>query len=353
MLNRGFFFVCLAGCLLGPGLMVYWLQSRPVVSASRQPIPAGVSDSTITFRPAISIPMEVPLRTPSEAAMYFASRMVEWEQAEHLQADKIEEELKALIDDQNVAAITQTMPSRFQKTYLGLMVQERWAKLDREAAVNWLSNQEKPTHFQIAAAVRDWTVKNDERMYRYIASLIPGDWKNGLLAGLGQDALNNGDPEQAYLLLCNLPPGDEQTRLLSAAVVQWSQWDPKGALEQIGKMSDIAVQEKIIPSVAIGYAINEPRAAADWLIQSLEPGMILDQGLAAVIQIWANQHDATEAAVWLAQIPEGKCRSCALQALLTIWRDNSPQSAKAWVESLPDGSLRAEAVNEFEKLAKP
>lgn len=287
--------------------------------------------------------------TPEQAAAMFVTSMEEWENTPMPDADRIEVKLESMLNDSNAGAISKALPQRFLRTYLGLMVQERWASVDRDAAVEWMSLQPSPTRYQIDAVVRNWITKDKIGVTNFLNNLLAGDWKDNLLASIGSDALYNHDPETAFSLIQNMNPCDEQTRLMGKAISEWSRWDPKAALDQINQLSDITLQEKLVPSLAFGYATVDPGPAADWILHSLDPGELLNRTLRGVLGTWIDQHDPIDAANWVAKLPEGSTRQSALGVVITSWTNANPQEVTKWVNNLPQGSLRNQAIDVLTK----
>jgi hypothetical protein len=273
----------------------------------------------------------------------FAARMAQWEVTPMPEADQIEQELEAMLTDENAAAIAQELPTKFLKTYLGLKVQERWASVDRQAAVHWLASQPNPTAYQVNAVIDNWVVQDKESLLGYINRLPAGEWRDKVLASAGEDALNNQDPDTAFSLVRSMPPGDKQTGLMEKAIFAWSQWNPQASVEQINQLPDPDLQEKLVLDVAFGYATTDPAPAANWVIQSFDQGEFLDRGLQGVIGIWVDQHKATDAAAWVASLPSGATQQNALKSLIDVWAKDNPQEVRNWVNNLPEGDFHTQA----------
>ena len=281
-------------------------------------------------------------------AARFRARMADWYATQDpYAANKIQDELKGLLNDSNAAEITQVLPRKFLEAPLGLSALERWSSTDRMKAVCWLSSQSHATTFETDSAVRNWIIQDPQGAQAYLDSLPPGEWKSRVAHSLGTDALRNGDEEEAYALATSLSPGEEQTSLMSAAILKWAQRDPGAALEQVQKISSPDLQETLVPQIAYGYAESYPNLAADWLLQSLNPGSSLDQGLAGVIQIWVGQNGAREAAQWVSGLPESPTQRNVLKQLITTWSINDPAAAQKWVEALPEGDFHTNALKEL------
>jgi hypothetical protein len=332
--------LCGAACLAGMTLIGFAL--RRGVDPATAPASAPVAERLTT--PAVTVMSPPPSENMEEAGRKvvsrFIGRMASWETARHPESDRIEEELKAMITDDNAAVILQALPERFQSTYLGNEMLARWARRDRLAAVRWLGTRSEPTQIQILTAVRGWGGDDDAALLRHVDEQPAGAWKQRLTAGLAQDALIHHDPELAFSMAALLDPGGAQLRLMRDAAMKWSTWDPRAVLDQIERLPEAATQEKLIPYVAIGYASFAPQDAANWLLRSSVSGDSLAFGLAGVIQAWASRHDPAAAAKWIELLPRGPVRDRAVEALLSVWIERNPREAKGWIVRFPEDSGR-------------
>lgn len=310
-------------------LFVSLLAVLALVAIRRQPV-TPIADSHFSPRTpmtpaAVTVAPTDPVSKSTSVANRFVELMRAWANAENPRSDQIEEELKLLITDANVAAIVAALPSDFQNTHLGLLALERWAALDRPAATRWLSAQTVPSAWQASALTREWISRDtDGYLTEYLNTVPAGAWHDLLAEAMIRDSLAQQEPALAFELAQGLSSAKIRIRCLQAAVLQWSEWDARAALAHVSQLPDAATQERLIPHVAIGYAAIAPRAAADWLLNSLETGNSLDLGLTGVLQMWIRRHlaGARDAAEWASQLPAGHARDIAL----TVIREQTAQT---------------------------
>jgi hypothetical protein len=307
--------------------LLFWLRPKPsppsphLVEKQTRFEPEMESDATAS--PGIELPLADSVPPPewsAEAvAELVAARMLDWETAPSQEADAIEAELRALINGTNAALVVQRLPAKFQTTYLGLLALEQWANTNRASALQWLAGREEVTSFQAATVTRDWMKKDGDQLREYVNQLPAGKGRDQLLGAMAQETLYGFKPEVGFALSKEMVSGDEQVRLLQDAAVKWSECDASAVVEQLNQILDAGVQARIIPYVAIGHATRYPALAADWLLQTLNPGADLDFGLSGVFQVWLDQEDASIAAEWVETTPESR-REPARQILANVLR---------------------------------
>ena len=338
------FALCLLTALLLPASIVLL---RPVGQSSR------AAENPASESPPSS-PVVAPKATQpptAETIRRFVQTIGAWETASGPEGDRLEEQLRDAITDDNAEALLRALPARFHGTYVGNLLLGCWAAKDRSGAIQWLSRQDKPTLFELNAVVKNWSVQDGEGLERYVNSLPPSTWKSMVLESTGRDALANKDPELAFYLLQGMNDSPAKLPLLANAAQQWAQWDPRSAVEEINKLPYPAARERLILAVASGYALVNPDAAADWLRQSFADSVTLDRGLAGVMQAWTSTGNPTSAAQWVTMLPAGPTRDHALRSLIAAWSEENPETLKDWMSSLADGPVRIQVDAAFGSLA--
>lgn len=246
-------------------------------------------------------------------------KMLEWEaETNPYIQNNLMAELEAMVNDADTAEIVRALPPQLLETPFGLKVLERWGELDRKTALEWMANRDNPTEAQVAATVRGWMNQDQDNMLQYLAGLSPGPWKEKLLSTLGNEAIATQQPQEAILLIRQMQPGERQETLLGSAAFKWAESDTKAATEWINQIPDPELQMKMVGMVAGGYANFDPQGAAQWLIQSVPPGTTLDDGIRVVIGTWVQEDSTKKAEQWVEQLPEGSTKENALRYLNEI-----------------------------------
>jgi hypothetical protein len=150
-----------------------------------------------------------------------------------------------------------------------------------------------------------------------------------------------------------MEPGETQTILLESAATQLAESDPNTAIQWADEIDDKSLREKTIGAVAVGYATQDPSAAADWAINSLEQGDELNQAVANVTGIWVREFNATDTAEWVSGLPEGTVRQAALTQLIKGWNETDPPAVATWVEQLAEGALKKQAQDDLANTILP
>jgi hypothetical protein len=100
----------------------------------------------------------------------------------------------------------------------------------------------------------------------------------------------------------------------------------------VAQMSDGAVRDKAISSLASVWAEKDPGAALEWIGQ-LPPGPARNDSLARTAEVWAGK-DAAAAAAWAKGVPEGLLPPQAYASIMdTLKKD--PAAAYRWLNELP------------------
>jgi hypothetical protein len=342
-MKRRHLILCLLVALLLPASIVIFRPADRITAitvklAERSPAPPTNAASKIT-------------QGREETVQQFLKTMDAWETASGLEGDRLEEQLRNAITDENAEGLLRAMSPRFHGTYVGNLLLERWAAQDRGGALQWLATQNNPTLFEVNAVTKNWSVQDSEGLERYVDNLPRSVWKNLVLESTGRDALTNKDPELAFSLLHGMDNSPAKIPLLANAVQQWAHWDPRSAVAEINKFPDPVARERLILAVASGYAFINPDAAADWLRQSFPEGSTLDRGLAGVMQAWTSAGNPASAAQWVTKLPAGRTRDHALRELISAWNHESPEMLKNWLSNLPEGSMRVQADAALSSLA--
>ncbi len=268
---------------------------------------------------------------------------------------------------------------RGMEEMLGLFAVARWAELDAKAAADFLVKNKKiggwidfngPLLWSIwgtnepAAAVAYAKTMEDaslrENALKHIVeSLARADPDNALtfakihapdllLKGefsraLGTEA-DSGDPERTARRLTSLEASDASTsNAIGEAAALWAKHDRIAALAWAQSLASPSARAgaikgvyqqwfEIAPKEAAAAALAEPRGGADF-------GEIGALG----VNTWPSG-DWAGAAVWAGQLPTEKERIAAYGALGgRLGKDDSKAGAK-WLETLPIGSGRDEAI---------
>jgi hypothetical protein len=150
---------------------------------------------------------------------------------------------------------------------------------------------------------------------------------------------------EAYLRL----PADspEKIRLIQHYALRLAEQDPKEALawaESLGTELEVATAKC---QIALALADTEPLRAANLLSESGVEGRDFDVAVVQVIQRWATQ-SLPDAADWVSSFPSGQLREAGIKVIASHWLPRDPTAAFAWLDSMNDTRIRAEAARAME-----
>ncbi len=120
--------------------------------------------------------------------------------------------------------------------------------------------------------------------------------------------------------------------------------DPSEALAALPELND-AVDEDVLST----WTKANPESAADWILQRLEDGKKVklgNEGILAELAISKPEFTAS----WLLDLPDAGMQAHAAETLTANWGAYDTAAARAWIDSLPAGELRAAAEKGFTRI---
>lgn len=153
--------------------------------------------------------------------------------------------------------------------------------------------------------------------------------------------------------------GNARTLALRSAVSTWAEFDPAGAAAFIvtrpddfgfvGTRTDQLRDQ--LDDVVRKWAKHEPQGAASFALAQKEAGVaagVADQmnyGLRSAMSAWVDQ-DAYAASAWVMNMPQGRTRDIATDALAGAAMSVEPEGALGWAMSIGDAELRAQCIRD-------
>jgi hypothetical protein len=275
------------------------------------------------------------------------ARLREWEdQDDSKLRDRRMQELDALLNGTNRLEIVQELPPDLMGYVFALPSLRQKLMSDPKAALDWMSSHTNVSGSQVLTLIHDWGQENREEMWRNLAGLPEGEWKQTVLTAASNEALSS-DPAAAIVWAGQMSPGERQTGLMEMAAMDWVKRDPDAAAQWVGQVTNPALREQLVGALAVGYADIDPAQAAECAIQSVQPGAVLNRAVAEIAWVWAMREPAA-AMAWVAQFPEGAARQMALGNVMNIWGNRDQAAALAWIEGLPEGLLQTEAATDLQ-----
>lgn len=223
----------------------------------------------------------------------------------------------------------------------------RWAENDPAAAAKWATQlpagELRPTALEHVATV--WGELDLAAATTWLRDLPEGEEKQMATTSIAYEAARS-NPVLALELACQLPPALGRDELLVFAVSQWGAENFPAAVEWTGRIADAGLREEMLSAIAVAAASADAPAAATMVASALAPGAAQARAAVAITQRW-TQTAPEEAAAWVAQFPDVPLRAVAVENLVGLWGRNDSQAVASWVNDLPAGSLRDQALRVY------
>ena len=263
------------------------------------------------------------------------------------------------------------------------------------AATEWLG-----AHYQLRSAIEIWAETTPDAALNWSATNLSGRERTDAL-GAALGAWMKTDPGSAVGALQGLPLG-LRARLLPGAARSWGGAEPNRALEwanSLGNLDRVGAIDAVIqgwaaedpvaaaealatvPTEGLGrahedvarrLAEKDPKAAVEWAaglagdsdrsrsitsavrswggrdaeaasgyVANLNPGRFRDRAAEGLVDS-IRQLDPGSAAEWAISIEDSGLQMATLRRVVSGWREQDPEAAKRYVDTLPSGELRTE-----------
>ncbi len=322
---------------------------------------APVADSVVvSIQPAEPAPQPAPPPVPAvtvapsppeDLPALIRARLQAWDDDDNpaLREARLRE-LDALLGRADVFEVLQTLPANLMGYAFAAPSLRQKLMADPQGALDWMSAHTN-AQSQLLTLLQDWGQTNREAMQQYLTSLPAGAWREKVLLTAANEALA-ADPVAAVTMAVQMEPGPQQTAWLDMTVRQWAGNDPNAAYQWASRVKDPGLRDELIGSLAVGAANTDPAQAADFVLQTLPPGMALNQSVSDIVWAWALQ-DPAAAGAWVSQFPEGEWQPDALANLMDVWGNHDANGATTWIEGLSPGDFQTQAARELLSTLTP
>ncbi|MHA3771988.1 hypothetical protein ACXR0O_10670 [Verrucomicrobiota bacterium sgz303538] len=259
-----------------------------------------------------------------------------------------------------------------------------WARKDVQAVLQWVNDQPAENRSLLLSGVMEQWTKQDPSAAKEYALALPnvedrsaaifnvacrlaldhndfagalelhkqlGSLEENRRAQLFRDLIGhaNRDYREGAEILRNLPPSEENQRLLDRYIARWV-WSDEAAAGQFLKENNLADK---FPEAAGSYvshlffASHSADAAVAWA-RELPPGVARDRALSGAAQGLASQNPELAANLVLREIPAAFQPETA-SVVADRWFGKDPAHATAWAQSLtsePNRTLACAAIVE-------
>jgi hypothetical protein len=323
-------------------LFLNWLGNSP--SPRRSSAMAEVGATTaLSDRPS---PAEKPPVVLPEAPQSFASilaalrvKLHEWRQARSSGSDDQEDqarltrEMLAMVTDENVAKLLQSLSADEMDTPFGVGALHRWMQLNPVQATDWIASRADTKPAQTLAVADDW-IAQGAGLQAYISQLPDTEWKQLFLNDLSAQ-MSVKDPAAAINVAQQMDSGPAQTSSLQVVISNWVGVDRQTAWRWMAGVNDPSVREQLVVSAAQSYALTDPAQAAAWLLSEFNScdDSTVRNAVLKIVKTWVAK-DSDGAANWVAQFPDGDAKAAAVAIVSSYWQQTDPAAATAWMQNL-------------------
>jgi hypothetical protein len=221
----------------------------------------------------------------------------------------------------------------------------RWSELSPEDAFAWIArlpeSQLKANALREAAA--RFAAKNPERAAAAATGMNAGVSRNDTIT-LVANAWANADASSALAWAEKLPAGAAKESALDAIRYVWVRTDPIAASTHIEKLPQSRTKNNLIAGVAHAWAARDHTAAIDWA-ERLADVSDSETALVNIAESWANR-DPQAAAAFALKLPTSESRSQAGAMVASRWARQNPRLAADWTWSTGDAEIRNRGLSE-------
>lgn len=280
------------------------------------------------------------------------------------------DEIAAMMID--LEKLDRTDPHRYQ---LCNALINRWAAIDPDGAWDAATQfNDRNLKRQMISSVIGAISRSDLGEAQRLLSGIkdPQTKQSALHAFLSQAATE--DPEEAFRVLASESASSQNYGHYHNLFQKWAKEDPEAAIAKLSLIKGTSNRQQALQGIATALVTSDPQRALD-MLDGMPPGQSRASMLASITSAWMSR-DSDAAIAWINSLPAAD-RSKALQNgiwqlvqedpgkaatllsslpannqtvhqfsnLASQWAQQDLDAAQRWVESLPAGRTREQAMN--------
>jgi hypothetical protein len=313
----------------------FWRRAAPAPAPASVPAPAAPE---VSARTNLTGWLPRPVNPLAHTLAQLRWKLQQWRaaRAEHpddaTDGDRLMQEMLALVTDDNVAAIVQSLSAADLNTPFGGAALLHWMQVDPGLVTRWLAARPDATEGETLAVADDW-VSHRAGLQDCLDQLPDTAWKQNFLSDLGSE-MSVKDPAAAVKLAQQMNPGDARLNLFRTVACNWVATDPNAAFQWVAGVTDSTLREPLIVATMQSYALTDPAQAATWLVSSVNSDEAVKEATLNILKTWAAQ-DPAQAAAWVSQFPEGAVKAAAVSIVAGYWQHTDRDAAIAWVQAPP------------------
>ncbi|MDQ3621384.1 MAG: hypothetical protein M3463_02705 [Verrucomicrobiota bacterium] len=252
----------------------------------------------------------------------------------------------------------------------------RWAELDPAAATQYAFGlDENKRYYSRTTPLKLWAEKDFDAASAWVLALPPDARRNSALSGIAS-ALARKDPAAAIRFLDQHldSKASQGSSPFSAVLTEWAKKDFNAAAQYALGVQDRELRRNLVRSLSYSQS-RDPQELLAWA-NGIDDRELRSQVTSSAISNWANRdpqaaltyvrtlplseqnrhiqsvisglarRDIAEARRVLEEMPEGRARSSALNALMSAWIGEDANAAMTYAKSLPEGTARVSAISQ-------
>jgi hypothetical protein len=211
---------------------------------------------------------------------------------------------------------------------LELRLLERWAEQDVKSAASSLA--------QISVSVRNeasqrvgaiWARQDLNEALAWASRIGETTLKESTLLAIASEAADSA-PLNAITISVALGESQARDEIISQAAAKWATDDPATATVWVKDHASQELRQKMLAAIAVSWSDQDPAQAAYLAIDEIPSGKLQTDTVLAILQRWALG-DAQTAAAWADQFPLGSLRDAATETLTRVQQRLNPALANA------------------------
>ncbi len=219
-----------------------------------------------------------------------------------------------------------------------------WAQKDPEAALNWASTlpsgsvRQEALNFSVSNLAR----QDPQAAIAFVNSLPRAADRTDLSITLAA-AWGQNDPDGALAWVEDFPSSPAHDAAIHDMLALMSRTDPQQASSKVDLITGAALRDKTINEIAANWGPKDTPGALAWLSTLPATNQSGDPTAATARQLiysWALSDPATAAQFITDKMTDVPYFNSAVGAVVNVWESADLDSAKAWINQLPPGSLK-------------
>ena len=241
-----------------------------------------------------------------------------------------------------VVAALKMKPGRARTEAISL-ISEAWARTGANEALKWAN--ELPDSPLKETALRSiyfvWVHSEPVAASVTVQSLPSGDTKNALLMNVAQNWAVS-DPQAAVKWAKTLPIENERDLAMVIAIESWADSDPRAAVEFAWKLTSAELRQRAVLAALERWALQDPSQAFEKVAKSSDR-LLFEQGIARVLTVCGPMCPEV-ASQWVEQLPIGPIRDNAIETYVEAVHGWHPEAAARLAIRAQDAGARERAV---------